>query len=136
MNKDLSAEEQKLVREAYFKSRDNTVEHDISYVANLKSSTFNRLVSSDDPSLRRMGEAALQLQRFIGDCLDGSWTAQPNVIHAYTAVLLYLVNPFDFIPDCTPERGYADDLYVLELGLADGGDALGDYAAARGIHLP
>ena len=133
MNWELSAEEQKRVKAAYVKSRDNTIEHDISYVANLKPSTFDRLISDDDPSVQRLGKVALHLQRFIGDCICGAYIAPPSVIHAFTAVLLYLVNPFDVIPDSTPDRGYADDLFVLELGLTDGGDVFREYATQKGI---
>ena len=136
LNLTLSEKEQQLVREAYTKSRDNTLAHDIAYVAKLKSSAFDKLLNSHEPVLQQLGGYAIQLQRFVIDCLNESYAAPLHTLHAFTAVLLYLVNPYDAIPDNGSDRGYADDVYVLELGLADGGEALRAYALARGIVLP
>jgi len=136
LNFALSEEEQQLVRKAYIKSRDNTLAHDIAYVAKLKPSVFDKLLTSHEPALQRLGGYAIQIQRFIIDCLNESYAAPPHTLHAFTAVLLYLVNPYDAIPDNCSDRGYADDMYVLELGLADGGEALRAYALAREIALP
>jgi uncharacterized membrane protein YkvA (DUF1232 family) len=136
LNLTLSEKEQQLVRKAYIKSRDNTLAHDIAYVAKLKPSVFDKLLTSHEPALQRLGRYAIQLQRFITECLNDSYAAPPHSLHAFTAVLLYLVNPYDAIPDNCSDRGYADDIYVLELGLADGGEVLRAYALARGIILP
>ena len=132
----LSEDEKERIRQVYTKSRDNTISHDIRYVAKLKPAVFDRLLSHSDPTVQRLGAYALHLQRFIGDHLSGAYSAPIHIIHAFTAVLLYLVNPFDVIQDGSSARGYADDIFVLELGLADGGEELRKHAGNMGLTLP
>ncbi len=51
------------------------------------------------------------------------------------SVLLYLINPFDIIPDFLPGIGYLDDAVVIGLALKLFRDELKDFAISRGLNL-
>lgn len=134
----LSAEEKQKLESLFAKSSKNTLQHDIDYIARLKPTHFDKLCESSRPRERELGECARLMQQFVSDFKAGRHTAPPQTLHAFTTVLLYLINPFDLIADKDPIRGYCDDIYILQLGLAESGDVLRDYATAQGkeLHLP
>lgn len=54
------------------------------------------------------------MQSLIKDYLNGTYREIPfYTVAAIVAALLYVLNPFDVIPDFIPVFGYVDDLAVL-----------------------
>lgn len=131
----LTEKEKQQLQELFAKSCNSTLQHDIDYMVKLKSSFFDDLCESDDAEVRKLGEYAKVMRQFIVDCQAGLHTTTTETLHAFTSVLLYLVNPFDLIPDKCPDRGYCDDIYILRLGMAQTGEALHEYAQLKGIDL-
>ncbi len=59
-----------------------------------------------------------QMFAMISDYRKGNYTDVPwFTISSLVFVLLYILNPFDVIPDFIPGLGYIDDISVLTLGL-------------------
>jgi uncharacterized membrane protein YkvA (DUF1232 family) len=57
----------------------------------------------------------------IGDCVEGNYGEIPaSMIVSALAAIIYLVSPFDLIPDFMPFAGFFDDALVLTLVLGGG----------------
>jgi uncharacterized membrane protein YkvA (DUF1232 family) len=57
----------------------------------------------------------------IGDCVKGNYREIPaSIIVSSLGAILYLVSPFDLIPDFIPIGGFLDDALVLTLVLGAG----------------
>ncbi len=123
----LEKEDQARLEAAYEKSREGALAHDTAYLAKMGPERFEKMLASEDPLAQKVGTHALRMQRFLAVHAAGSRACPDGAVKACTAALLYLVNPFDLIPDPTPGTGLLDDLYVVELALADCGNALDPY---------
>jgi len=58
-----------------------------------------------------------------------------KTVFAVFGLFLYLINPFDVIPDFLPGVGYLDDAVVLGLALKLIRDDLRKFAISKGINL-
>ena len=123
----LGDEDKARLQAVYEKSREKTLSHDIAYLAKMGGARFEKMVASDDPVAQQLGTHAARMQRFLADHVAGNRECPEDAVKACTAALLYLVNPFDLISDNTPGTGLLDDLYVVELALAECGNALDPY---------
>ncbi|MBN2342574.1 MAG: DUF1232 domain-containing protein [Deltaproteobacteria bacterium] len=127
----LTSEQKATLERLYASSRDNTVAHDIVYLADMTPAAVEKLVARwkafDDAQVQQPADMLRQVQRFIKDCCHGRYAVDTRVLHAFTAALLYIVNPFDVIPDATPKIGVLDDVYVLNLALNEYGEELNTY---------
>jgi uncharacterized membrane protein YkvA (DUF1232 family) len=123
----LGDEDKARLKAVYERSREKTLPHDVAYLAKMGVERFEKLVASDDPMAQQLGTHATRMQRLLADRVAGNRECPEDAVRACTAALLYLVNPFDLIADTTPGTGLLDDLYVVELALADCGNALDSY---------
>lgn len=70
------------------------------------------------PPLKKFVEIGKLMFSMIRDVTTGKYPETPWLTVATIAlVLLYILNPFDFIPDFIPFVGYFDDLVILTIGL-------------------
>jgi uncharacterized membrane protein YkvA (DUF1232 family) len=68
--------------------------------------------------LRRLAEDARDLLALLRDWRAGRYRAVPfGTIAAAAFALLYVLNPFDLVPDALPVLGQLDDLAVLSAAL-------------------
>lgn len=68
--------------------------------------------------LRRFATVTKVMFEMLWDYRKGRYTTTPWLtIATIIMVLLYVLNPFDLIPDFIPFIGYLDDLAVLTIGL-------------------
>lgn len=66
--------------------------------------------------LGNMGEEALQLLGMVKDYATGTYRQLPkSTVLAATFALLYVLNPFDIMPDFIPGIGYLDDMSMVAL---------------------
>ena len=78
-----------------------------------RSRTFRRLVRGP---LADIASDVSVLFDLIKDYVDGSYREAPKrTVFAAAVALLYVLNPFDLIPDFIPGMGYLDDTAVLML---------------------
>lgn len=77
---------------------------------------IDRLEGSGIPeSLEGLWQDIKLLYSMIRDSITGRYKLPYRTIAAVSFTLLYLVNPFDLIPDIIPVVGYIDDAFVVTL---------------------
>lgn len=134
MKKIALSEKDKIYLKAHYqKASQDALKHDVTYLAKMKPSVLHKLSTSCDDTTRSLGQHAILLQRFLVDWLNQKYQAPWEMVAKFTAVLLYIVNPFDLVPDTTAQTGYFDDLFMLQLALLDGEETLMDYASHMNI---
>ncbi len=78
-----------------------------------RSRTFRRLVRGP---LADIASDVSVLFDLVKDYADGSYRAAPKrTVFAAAVALIYVLNPFDLIPDFIPGMGYIDDSAILML---------------------
>jgi len=78
----------------------------------------------------------LKLAYDMFDCYLKKQCSLPwKTVVAIFGVLLYLINPFDIIPDFIPGIGYLDDALAVGAALKLIRDDLRNFAIARGLNL-
>ncbi len=78
----------------------------------------------------------LKLAYDMFDCYLKKQCSLPwKTVVAIFSVLLYLINPFDIIPDFIPGIGYLDDAVAIGVALKLIRDDLRDFAISRGLNL-
>jgi uncharacterized membrane protein YkvA (DUF1232 family) len=59
------------------------------------------------------------LHRVLRDATKNKFKLAPKSLAALTAALVYVLNPFDLIPDHVEGRGHLDDNFILDLAYTD-----------------
>ena len=78
-----------------------------------RSRTFRRLVRGP---LADIASDVSVLFDLVKDYADGSYRDAPKrTVFAAAVALIYVLNPFDLIPDFIPGMGYVDDSAILML---------------------
>ena len=78
----------------------------------------NILDKMNDDNLKEFVEAVKLLFFMLKDFVTGNYREIPiRTILAITGTLLYILNPFDFIPDFIPGVGYLDDAGIIAVCL-------------------
>ncbi|MGE4064936.1 MAG: YkvA family protein [Rhodospirillaceae bacterium] len=86
--------------------------HDILKVVR-RSKSLRRLINGP---LSEMGAEAGQLFDMVKDYASGTYRELPrSTVLASAFALLYVLNPFDLMPDFIPGIGYLDDMSMLAL---------------------
>jgi len=78
-----------------------------------RSKSLRRLINGP---VAEMGEEATQLLAMVKDYASGTYRDMPrSTVLAITFALLYILNPFDLMPDFIPGIGYLDDMSMVAL---------------------
>jgi uncharacterized membrane protein YkvA (DUF1232 family) len=78
-----------------------------------RSKSLRRLINGP---LGEMGAEAAQLLAMVRDYASGNYRDLPrSTVFAGAFALLYVLNPFDLMPDFIPGIGYVDDMSMLAL---------------------
>ena len=110
--------EQKQQAEDELKKRANTItEDDLNNVLNRRDEIEEKFKGSG-PLCRFITDLKL-LFSIIQDYISGEYREVPWwSVAAMVAALLYVLNPFDLIPDVIPVVGYVDDALIVAACLA------------------
>jgi len=91
-------------------------EDDVDVVMDNEKEISSKLVNAS--VLRKYSELGKVMLGMLSDYRKGNYTKVPWFTIATIAFgFLYLLNPFDIVPDFIPLIGYIDDLAVLSFGL-------------------
>lgn len=76
-------------------------------------------------------EFAYLLFNMCVDSMQGRYKMQSQTVMMVLAVVIYIVAPVDFIPDCLPFIGQLDDLSLLVYVINSCSDEINKYAIYR-----
>lgn len=68
--------------------------------------------------LKKVAEEIRLLLEMLRDFVSGDFDAPVNTVISITITLIYLVNPFDIVPDFIPFAGLMDDALVISAAVA------------------
>ncbi len=95
---------------------DSVSDKQVERAATRAERKINKLEGSGIPgSLEGLWQDIRLLYSLITDSVRGRYKVPYRTIGAVAFTLLYLVNPFDLIPDIIPFVGYIDDAFVVSL---------------------
>lgn len=94
-----------------------------------QSKSLRRLINGP---LAGMGDEALTLLSMTKDYATGTYRGLPrSTVLAVAFGLLYVLNPFDLMPDFIPGIGYLDDMSMLALVIGSVRKDVAEYARWR-----
>ncbi len=107
---------QKLNKDFVQKGAQTVDEKEVRKVFNKKEKIEDKIVNSG--ILKKYAELSKLMFGMLNDYRRGHYKNVPwFTISAIVFVLLYVLNPFDLVPDFIPGLGYLDDVSVLTFGL-------------------
>jgi len=113
--RDLSESEKSLLNEQFNTVREEVTKEDVAYVLSKADSTAERLKESTQGWIQLLGKQITLLWELLSDWWNDRYEVPWKVVAAITAALLYMVNPWDLIPDVLPIVGWVDDAMVMKL---------------------
>ncbi len=94
-----------------------------------RSKGLRRLINGP---LADMGQEAGMLLEMVKDYANGTYRETPrSTVLAGAFALLYIMNPFDLMPDFVPGIGFVDDMSMLALVIGSIRKDVEDYARWR-----
>lgn len=133
MNKKLSEEQEKKAKEEFesFKEKDYS-EEDMHKVFENEENIIKKILS--DENLKKFINEVRLFFSMLKDFFTRTYTEAPvGTIMAIVGSLLYVLWPFDLIPDFIPVAGYLDDAAVLGACLKAVKTDLERYKAFKGL---
>ena len=113
----LSEVEKGILDRSFAEARQEVGDEEIEYVLKKGRSRFENWPKA--PGLMRaVYRQAQLLYLMLRDWWQDEYEVPWRVVAAITACLLYILNPFDLIPDFIPVIGVIDDLFVVGLAIA------------------
>lgn len=93
---------------------------DIAFVIEKRSDRALASISSKGVPewAKEIGGQVRVLLAMLRDVMAGNFRAPWQTMAAVTAMMQYIMNPRDLLPDTVPELGYLDDALVVALCLA------------------
>jgi uncharacterized membrane protein YkvA (DUF1232 family) len=96
----------------------HVTETEVAAAADTGAQKLRDLERAIPQTLKALWDDIRLLVAMLRDYVSGAYRAVPfGIIAAIAAAILYLVSPFDVIPDFIPVIGYLDDAAVLGLCL-------------------
>jgi uncharacterized membrane protein YkvA (DUF1232 family) len=108
---------QRLIKRSFFNALADMENCEFDYI---NKKIKQKIVEINDEQLvwvHRLAKYFKVLHEFVSRCNNKTSLIGEESCKAIGAALFYFINPYDIIPDYTPEIGYADDYYVLTLCL-------------------
>jgi len=130
--RELNEQEQALLRRSFDQAQQRVGEEDVEYVLKKGRKTLDDLEKAPT-FMRQVYLQARLLYLMLRDWWQDQYELPWRVVAAITAGLLYVLNPFDLIPDFIPVLGAIDDLFVLGLVIALIRSDLRRYCSAKNL---
>ena len=114
---EIDGELKNLIKRAYLNAIDSMEEDEFNYI---DAKIQNKVEETKSIKPEWVSNLTLLYQRFyeiLKQARNNELRISKKAYKAIGAALFYFINPYDIIPDFTPEIGYADDFYVLILCL-------------------
>lgn len=128
----MNSEQQEKVNQEYASKASKMTEEDLNDVANKQEKVFSLL--------GKLGEKAgdiKMLWSMMMDYKNGFYKEVPwRLIGAIVFAFVYLISPFDVIPDFIPIVGFVDDISVFGLVLAGFSSDIERYKAWKEANKP
>jgi len=129
--KDLTAAEKKKLKEQFEETAQSVDEADAGYMIDKAPGVLDKLGLSKVDWIQLLAQRARLLYYLVVDWWNGDY--QPSWRVIAVAALLYLVNPFDLIPDFLPVPGWLEDAAMLTFAVKVLHDELQRFAHNAGI---
>ncbi|MBU0691013.1 DUF1232 domain-containing protein [bacterium] len=110
-------------------------EVDVQYAIDKAGDVSKKLLKSGTKWVKLLGMQVKLLWEMLKDVWYGKFKAPWGTVAAITATLLYVVMPFDIIPDFIPGIGLIDDMLVVTLCISMIRIDLRRYANFRKLNL-
>lgn len=110
-------------------------EVDVQYAIDKAGEVSKKLLKSGTKWVKLLGMQVKLLWEMLKDVWYGKFKAPWGTVAAITATLLYVVMPFDIIPDFIPGIGLIDDMLVVTLCISMIRIDLRRYANFRKLNL-
>ena len=133
---DLDPQMKKNIQDAFTNALQEIGEYEYIYIEN-KIDTKTQIVAQISiPWVQRLSRYYFVLSQILEQNYPTATTISANAVKGIGAALFYFINPYDIIPDFTPNIGYADDYYILitcleALGSRDRGVILAQLSSAK-----
>jgi uncharacterized membrane protein YkvA (DUF1232 family) len=108
---------------------------DVQYAIDKAEDASKKLLKSATGWVKKLGLQVKLLWEILKDIWYGKFKAPWGTVAAITAALLYIIMPFDILPDFLPAIGFADDLLVITLCVSMIRIDLRRYAKFRNLDL-
>jgi uncharacterized membrane protein YkvA (DUF1232 family) len=108
---------------------------DVQYAIDKAEDASKKLLKSATGWVKKLGLQVKLLWEMLKDIWYGKFKAPWGTVAAITAALLYVIMPFDILPDFLPGIGFADDLLVITLCVSMIRIDLRRYAKFRNLDL-
>lgn len=105
------------INEEYFKKGVAQVnDGDVDIAANSQKQAEDKIMNAG--ALRKYTEIGKLMFSMLNDFRNGSYTNVPwFTIASIAFTMLYVINPFDIMPDFIPGIGYVDDFAILTFSI-------------------
>lgn len=90
--------------------------------------------TSEDSGLKKLLNTTKLVAELVADYFKGNYKQAPwRTIAAGILAIVYVINPFDIVPDFIPGIGWLDDIAILGLILSGLSHDLKDYCRFKGV---
>jgi uncharacterized membrane protein YkvA (DUF1232 family) len=112
---EIDSEMKDLIKRSYCNAINEMEEHEFVYIDKKITSKIRNTKDIKPKWVANLSSFYNCFYEILIQARNNKIKITPKTYKGIGAALFYFINPYDIIPDFTPEIGYADDYYVLLL---------------------